>query len=220
MPTLSQLVEILNSVCDYYISTEEINHSKTIYSYIKQLAEKYNEIHYQKQILVCSVDRNIHGNQDAIYLCHENKKKEALMILNGCLLENMSCTRLQILLGQLYYDEAKMIVYDSKEMAESIYRLNKIVRPTIPLRIRPTKYVLIVGNEENQLLLYDAVNNAESNYKAVINRDPRYTSVWYHLGDLYKLIGYNEKASNAYLTALEYDKQLPLVQFETVLVPL
>lgn len=70
------------------------------------------------------------------------------------------------------------------------------------------------------MLLYDAVNNAESNYKAVINRDPRYTSVWYHLGDLYKLIGYNEKASNAYLTALEYDKQLPLVQFETVLVPL
>lgn len=82
-------------------------------------------------------------------MCHENKKKEALMILNGCLLENMNCTRLQILLGQLYYDEAKMIVYDSKEMAESIYRLNKIVRPTIPLRIRPTKYVLIVGNEEN-----------------------------------------------------------------------
>ena len=70
------------------------------------------------------------------------------------------------------------------------------------------------------MLLYDAVNNAESNYKAVINRDPRYTSVWYHLGDLYKLIGYNEKASNAYLTALEYDKQLPLVQFETVFVSL
>ena len=61
MPTLSQLVEILNSVCDYYISTEEINPSKTIYSYIKQLAEKYNEIHYQKQILVYSVDKIFTG---------------------------------------------------------------------------------------------------------------------------------------------------------------
>ncbi|KAK8807216.1 hypothetical protein WA158_003975 [Blastocystis sp. Blastoise] len=132
-------------------------------------------------------------HQSILYI-QTNQIDDARKLLEKCYIYDASYIKMRHILASVY----KQIAIDIIESSESIDN---------PIETNTKKSLAI-----------DYLHHAETEYKYIISVNPRCSTLWTALAEIYSYLGCEEKASNAYLTALEYDEQLPVVSFHQIIM--